>query len=93
MINFDTPEMIEQVRNLLNGMVTNIVRPIARYYDDHEHERPKELEAFAPIMQAGMGGGQKARRRKKKSNRPMTALAATPSPLPGPKRCPGAISD
>ena len=39
MISFETPEMVDQVRNMLQGMVNNIVRPIARYYDDHEHER------------------------------------------------------
>lgn len=65
MINFETPEMVEQVRGMLHGMATSIVRPIARYYDDHEHERPKELEAFAPIMQAGMGGGRKTKKEKK----------------------------
>jgi len=66
MISFETPEMVDQVRNMLQGMVNNIVRPIARYYDDHEHERPKELEAFAPIMQAGMGGGRKSSKKEKK---------------------------
>jgi acyl-CoA dehydrogenase len=65
MINFETSEMIDQVRTMLYGMVKNIVRPIARYYDDHEHERPKELEAFKPIMQAGMGGGKRSKKEKK----------------------------
>jgi acyl-CoA dehydrogenase len=65
MINFETSEMIDQVRTMLYGMVKNIVRPIARYYDDHEHERPKELEAFKPIMQAGMGGGKRTKKEKK----------------------------
>ena len=65
MINFETSEMIDQVRTLLHGMVKNIVRPIARYYDDHEHERPKELEPFKPIMQAGMGGGKRSKKEKK----------------------------
>lgn len=66
MISFETPEMVDQVRNMLHGMVNTIVRPIARYYDDHEHERPKELDAFAPIMQAGMGGGRKGSKKEKK---------------------------
>jgi hypothetical protein len=65
MINFETSEMIDQVRTMLYGMVKNIVRPIARYYDVHEHERPKELEAFKPIMQAGMGGGKRTKKEKK----------------------------
>ena len=65
MINFETSEMIDQVRTLLHGMVKTIVRPIARYYDDHEHERPNELEAFKPIMQAGMGGGKRTKKEKK----------------------------
>ena len=57
--------MIDQVRTLLHGMVKSIVRPIARYYDDHEHERPTELEAFKPIMQAGMGGDKRSKKEKK----------------------------
>jgi len=66
MISFETPEMVDQVRNMLHDMVNNIVRPIARYYDDHEHERAKELDAFAPIMQAGMGGGGRKGAKKEK---------------------------
>jgi acyl-CoA dehydrogenase len=65
MISFETSEMIDQVRTLLHGMVRDIVRPIARHYDDHEHERPKELEAFRPIMQASMGGGKRGKKEKK----------------------------
>jgi acyl-CoA dehydrogenase len=66
MINFEIPEMVKQVRELLHGMAKDIMRPISRYYDEHEHTRPKELEAFAPIMQAGgLGGGRKKKKEKK----------------------------
>ncbi len=70
MIRFDKPERITAVSDMLHGMVTDIVRPIARYYDDHEHERPRELEAFGPIMQAGLGGGGKRGKKEKKELKP-----------------------
>ncbi len=69
MINFETPEMVKQIKDMLHGMAKDVMRPIARYYDEHEHERPKELDAFGPIMQAGMGGGRKKGKKEKKEIR------------------------
>ncbi|MEA3224169.1 MAG: acyl-CoA dehydrogenase family protein [Thermodesulfobacteriota bacterium] len=66
MINFETPEMVKQIKDLLHGMAKDVMRPIARYYDEHEHEMAKELDAFAPIMQAGMGGSRKKGKKEKK---------------------------
>jgi acyl-CoA dehydrogenase len=48
-------------------MANDIMRPIARYYDEHEHQRPTELEPFRVIMQAGgMGSGRKKKSGEKK---------------------------
>ncbi len=66
MINFETAEMVKQIKDMLHGMAKDVMRPIARYYDEHEHEMAKELEVFAPIMQAGMGGGRKKSKKEKK---------------------------
>lgn len=52
MISFETPEIIIQVKTMLHDMARDIMRPIARYYDEHEHEEAGELQAFAAIRQA-----------------------------------------
>lgn len=65
MIDFDMPDRVDAVRKMFRDMVVETVRPIARYYDDHEHEQAKELSCFAPIMQAGMGGGRKNKSKEK----------------------------
>jgi len=60
MISFKVSDMEKQVADLIHGMAKDIMRPIARYYDEHEHQRPTELEPFRVIMQAGgMGTGRK----------------------------------
>jgi len=67
MINFKESEMEKQVKDLIHGMANDIMRPIARYYDEHEHQKPTELEPFRVIMQSGgMGSGRKKKSGEKK---------------------------
>ena len=67
MISFKESDMEKQVKDLIHGMANDIMRPIARYYDEHEHQRPTELEPFRVIMQAGgMGAGRKKKSGEKK---------------------------
>jgi acyl-CoA dehydrogenase len=40
MIDFETPEAITKQVNLINNVAVQVMRPMARYYDDHEHDRP-----------------------------------------------------
>jgi acyl-CoA dehydrogenase len=40
MIDFETPEAITKQVNLINNVAVQLMRPMARYYDDHEHDRP-----------------------------------------------------
>ncbi len=40
MIDFDTPAQIERQVQLITMLGEQVMRPIARYYDDHESERP-----------------------------------------------------
>lgn len=73
MINFEMPEGIKGIKEMLHSMAENVMRPIARYYDEHEHEKPKELDEFAPIMQMGMGGSSGTRKKdKEKKERKIT---------------------
>lgn len=51
MIDFEISPQIEAVRKTLHERAEKLFRPIARYYDEHEHESPDEL-----IKQLWAGG-------------------------------------
>jgi acyl-CoA dehydrogenase len=40
MIDFETPEQLAVQLQALEQLALQVMRPSARYYDDHEHERP-----------------------------------------------------
>ncbi len=42
MISFEIPEAIQQQRQLFEQLAREVMRPYARYYDEHEHEIPWE---------------------------------------------------
>lgn len=51
MINFEIPEKIQNQIKMTEMVALQIMRPHSRYYDEHEHERPKEfIEAMWPVM-------------------------------------------
>ncbi|MBN1496659.1 MAG: acyl-CoA dehydrogenase family protein [Spirochaetes bacterium] len=49
MINLEPTNKMNQVKGSMNGMAKGILRPIARKYDEQEHEAPKELDMFRSI--------------------------------------------
>ncbi len=49
MINLEVTTKMSQVRGSMNGMAKGMLRPIARKYDEHEHENPKEPDMFRSI--------------------------------------------
>jgi acyl-CoA dehydrogenase len=53
MINLETPDKIEQIRSNLNNLARGVLRPIARKYDEAEHEYPKELDMFRGMKLMG----------------------------------------
>ncbi|MCP4682048.1 MAG: acyl-CoA dehydrogenase, partial [Desulfobacterales bacterium] len=57
MIGLVLPEKAEKARNSLTDVAKGIMRPIARKYDEKEHEYPKELDMFRGMQV--MGGGKK----------------------------------
>ena len=62
MIDFEIPPEIEAARKAARESAEKLFRPIARYYDEHEHENPDELiktlwEKPAIGMGALGGGG------------------------------------
>jgi acyl-CoA dehydrogenase len=57
MISFEMPEKIQQTVTLLTMVAENMMRPVARYYDDHEHEIPWDYINFMHDANRQMGGG------------------------------------
>jgi acyl-CoA dehydrogenase len=52
MIEFSTPENINNEIQMVKMVAEQVMRPHARYYDEHEHERPWEyINMMWPIMQ------------------------------------------
>ena len=49
MINLEVSEKMAQIKSGMNNMAKGMLRPIARKYDDLEHEYPKELDMFRQI--------------------------------------------
>ncbi|MCD6401496.1 MAG: acyl-CoA dehydrogenase family protein [Anaerolineales bacterium] len=56
MIDFEKPEAIQQVQNLVETVAVNMMRPVSRYFDDHEHEIPWDYINFMHQATKAMGG-------------------------------------
>ncbi len=48
MISLELPEFVEKGRQGMHNMARDLFRPIARKYDENEHEYPKELDVLKP---------------------------------------------
>ena len=73
MIDLEFSEKLEKVQSSMRNLSKGMLRPIARKYDEAEHEYPKELDAFRgmPVM----GGGKKKKDgddKKKKKDKPQS---------------------
>ena len=50
MISFEIPEKVQEENRMFEAIATEIMRPKALYYDEHEHERPTEfIDAIWPM--------------------------------------------
>ena len=54
MIDFELSPRIKATRNMIHMFADQAVRPVARQYDENEHEKPAEL---LKMVQKFMGGG------------------------------------
>jgi acyl-CoA dehydrogenase len=53
MISFEIPEKIVNQLQMVDMVAKQVMRPHSRYYDEHEHERPKEfINMMWPIMKS-----------------------------------------
>jgi acyl-CoA dehydrogenase len=56
MIDFETPKPIEQINNVVETVAVNMMRPVSRYFDEHEHEVPWDYINFMHTAVKAMGG-------------------------------------
>lgn len=57
MISFDMPEKVRHTVNLMTMVAENMMRPVARHFDEHEHEVPWDYINFMHDATKQMGGG------------------------------------
>jgi acyl-CoA dehydrogenase len=69
MIDFETPEKISGVLTVINTVAVNMMRPVARYFDEHEHEIPWDYINFMHTAARAMGGSSMAPSEKKEGPR------------------------
>jgi len=55
MIEFDPPKPIQQITTVLQTVADNMMRPVARYFDENEHEIPWNYIEFMHTATQAMG--------------------------------------
>jgi len=56
MISFETPKSILETVTMIESVATEMMRPAARYYDEHEHESPWDYINFMHQALRAAGG-------------------------------------
>jgi len=56
MIAFEPPKPITQINTVVETVAVNMMRPVSRYYDEHEHEIPWDFINFMHQAVKSMGG-------------------------------------
>ena len=67
MIDFETPKPIAQQSIALQTVAENMMRPVSRYFDEHEHEIPWDYINFMHMAMRATGAGSLAPRERKKN--------------------------
>ncbi len=68
MIDFEMPEIIGQTHNALETVANNMMRPVSRYFDEHEHEIPWDYINFMHMAMRATGAGSLAPRERKQDS-------------------------
>ncbi len=63
MINLELPEELQQLKANTYAFAMDLIRPIARKYDENEHQYPEELEALRPASTARTGESGKKKKK------------------------------
>src|SRR5512143_3760997 len=66
MIDFDVPEKIAGIKTVVETVAVNMMRPVSRYFDEHEHEIPWDYINFMHTATKAMGGNSMAASETKK---------------------------
>jgi len=66
MIDFETPKPIAQQSFALKTVAENMMRPVSRYFDEHEHEIPWDYINFMHMAMRATGAGSLTPRERKK---------------------------
>jgi acyl-CoA dehydrogenase len=56
MIEFEVPEKITGILNVIETVAVNMMRPVARHFDENEHDIPWDYINFMHTATKGMGG-------------------------------------
>src|SRR3990172_10532533 len=67
MIEFEAPKPIAQQSNALTTVAENMMRPVYRYFDEHEHEIPWDYINFMHLAMRSTGAGSLAPKESKKN--------------------------
>lgn len=70
MIDFEAPKPIAQMNFALQTVAENMMRPVSRYFDEHEHEVPWDYINFMHMALRQTGAGSLAPREKKNGDTP-----------------------
>ncbi len=70
MIEFETPKPIAQQQYVLQTVAENMMRPVSRYFDEHEHEIPWDYINFMHQAMKASGAGSLAPKDEKKEQDP-----------------------
>lgn len=68
MIEFEAPKPIAQQSIALQTVAENMMRPVARYFDEHEHEIPWDYINFMHMAMRATGAGSLAPKERKKKD-------------------------
>lgn len=68
MIDFEAPKPIAQLNFALKTVAENMMRPVSRYFDEHEHEIPWDYINFMQMAMRTTGAGSLAPPEKKKES-------------------------
>ena len=66
MIEFEMPKPIAQQNYVLKTVADNMMRPVSRYFDEHEHEIPWDYINFMHMAMKATGAGSLAPRERPK---------------------------
>ena len=81
MIDFEIPEQISSQLSVLEQVAIHVMRPAARYYDEHEHDRPWD---YIKMMWEG-GNNAGYRGRQQQSSGEMLSMTSSSEKGEGPR--------